>query len=500
MWGTMVRLSFLLESQAPVGVDGYYYAVQMRSLLTSGSLYYPSAPLAFYWLLPFAWIFGPVTGVKLGAAIGTTLGAIPAYYLLRRMTGRLPEALLAAVLVATSAQGLLLSSEFVKQGISSTLLLVFLGALLAASSTGSAGIRKWIPVGAALISCALTHRAALGVALLFLSGFVLIATVSRTRKQLGPPRGVGRAMSTLGVACVLIVAGGGIGYRSLPEATRELLATLFSPATGRRWGELDWSLELWLAACCTFMIVLLVGIRWLRGHLLRGDSQLDFNLDWGLLAGPMLLSGGLCLPWVNQSGPNVLGPRLGLFGFVSLSMLAPVLLALLIRRARWAVRCVSVCFLIVLALCFAPRQNERQGISGAEPITPGLEVLSGRVSRDALIITTNHRISFQTTWVTDLHAQSSPPSSLEAGRAIRLLVAARPFPYQAEQGELIARARRFSSQPPHELPEILVDEGGKGWRLLAIPEPTWQAFLGSLGAEEKARLDPWSQSERPGGE
>src|SRR5689334_3792341 len=75
-WG---RWEFLTSSPYPLGVDGYYYPVQLRSLLEDGTLYYPASPLAFWAMAPLAAWLGPVAGAKLGAAVGGALVAVPAF-------------------------------------------------------------------------------------------------------------------------------------------------------------------------------------------------------------------------------------------------------------------------------------------------------------------------------------------------------------------------------------------------------------------------------------
>ena len=64
------RLGVLQAYPEPVGVDGYWYAVQIRSLLEEGTTYYPSLPGALWFLLPFAGAGGVVGGIKVGAAVG----------------------------------------------------------------------------------------------------------------------------------------------------------------------------------------------------------------------------------------------------------------------------------------------------------------------------------------------------------------------------------------------------------------------------------------------
>lgn len=78
------RWRFLAASPYPLGVDGYFYPVQLRSLLERGSLYYPSAPLDLWLMAPLAWLSDPITGAKLGAALGPALVVWPAHVCGRR--------------------------------------------------------------------------------------------------------------------------------------------------------------------------------------------------------------------------------------------------------------------------------------------------------------------------------------------------------------------------------------------------------------------------------
>jgi hypothetical protein len=75
---SVARARELCADPYPIGVDGYYYVVQVRALLETGGLHYPAAPLGFVWLAGWAALFGPVVGVKLGAAAGTALAVWPA--------------------------------------------------------------------------------------------------------------------------------------------------------------------------------------------------------------------------------------------------------------------------------------------------------------------------------------------------------------------------------------------------------------------------------------
>jgi len=119
----LARWRFLDSSPYPLGIDGFYYAVQLRSLLHDRQLYYPASPMVFWLMLPGAWALGPIAGAKLGAALGTALAAAPVYAIVRRATGERTVGVLGAALVATSAGSFYLATV-VKQGGAATLALL----------------------------------------------------------------------------------------------------------------------------------------------------------------------------------------------------------------------------------------------------------------------------------------------------------------------------------------------------------------------------------------
>ena len=120
----------LSDSPFPVGVDGYFYPVQLRSLLETGTLEYPAAPLAFWLMAPLAAVTDPITGAKLGAALFGALVALPAYGVGARLGRGRAAGLVAAALATTSAGSAFLTIEFVKNGIGLTMLLTALWLLL----------------------------------------------------------------------------------------------------------------------------------------------------------------------------------------------------------------------------------------------------------------------------------------------------------------------------------------------------------------------------------
>ncbi len=99
-WSFAERWDVLASSPFPLGVDGFFYPSEVRSLLEHGTLAYPASPLAFWWLAPFAAATDPIVGAKLGAALGTSLIALPAYGLGARL-GKARAAGLVAAAIAS---------------------------------------------------------------------------------------------------------------------------------------------------------------------------------------------------------------------------------------------------------------------------------------------------------------------------------------------------------------------------------------------------------------
>src|SRR5690242_2837316 len=113
VWSAWARYRFLASSPYPMGVDGYFYPIQLRSILEHGHLQYPASPLAFYLMAPFAALTDPITGAKLGAAVGGALIALPAYAIGARIGGNRAAGVAAAVIATTSVGSWYLSVEFV---------------------------------------------------------------------------------------------------------------------------------------------------------------------------------------------------------------------------------------------------------------------------------------------------------------------------------------------------------------------------------------------------
>jgi hypothetical protein len=167
-WSFAQRWAVLSASPFPIGIDGYFYPVQLRSLLEHGELQYPASPLAFWLLAPFAWATDPITGAKLGAAVLGALIALPAYGVGAELgrdangPGR-ASGLVCAGIATSSAGSMYLTIEFVKNGIGITVGMTALWLVLRALDRPSR-----VRAAAALLGIAaavLTHKTAAALVL-----------------------------------------------------------------------------------------------------------------------------------------------------------------------------------------------------------------------------------------------------------------------------------------------------------------------------------------------
>ncbi|HEY8143371.1 MAG TPA: hypothetical protein VIG06_11900, partial [Kofleriaceae bacterium] len=248
------RLGVLAAWPEPVGVDGYWYAVQLRSLLEGGRTADATLPAALWFLAPFAAALGPIGGLKLGAAIGVSLHALTAFALGRALARSSAAGLVAAAVVATSPGSIYLTTEFVKHGIALTLLAGFLAALIAARERPSRG--RIAIAAAAGVAAALSHKLAFAIALAAL-GAVLVAEVRRRpadRRWLA-------ALVLLGLAAVGFLAVTRSRWLGLfgGEAELSLPALRFPSGVALRFGH--------EAALAAAVAALLVGLELARRQL-----------------------------------------------------------------------------------------------------------------------------------------------------------------------------------------------------------------------------------------
>jgi hypothetical protein len=471
------RWEFLTGSPYPLGIDGYYYPVQLRSLLESGELHYPASPLAFWLMAPLAWALGPIAGAKLGAAVGGALVAVPAYGLGRRFGGGRAAGLLAAALATTSAGSFYLSVEFVKQGLGVTLGLAALWAIAAALERPVTG--RLLVATAAVVAAASTHKLAAGLVALAAVPAALIEARSRRRLR--------RALAMVaGLGAVVIGLGLLFPERFLAERDVGLLGGLVTSRARWMLPAFDAGRPLWIghealiagALSALAAALLLAGRRW------PAVASPARPADRALAAAVAALGLGLASPWLDVGDPQGLPFRLRLIAYVPMALGAAVVAGAALAGLPPRIRA-TVIGAAALAVVLAQPQSRAEGVIAAHPsMVAAVEALDGVVPAGDVVVVSERHIAFMVAWYTRDEVRLRP-EPVPPARRWRLLPGAfigRDSPLAAA----IADARREPSLvPPRSL------HPGHRDGLVVMPEATWAWIVDRLPPAPQRYYQQW---------
>lgn len=107
----------LMRYDGPVGIDGYYYVIQVRSFLENGTFYYPTnTPFVLYIMSIVAKLSGSiVTAVKVTSILLHTVLGLSLFALATSITKSMWKGLLASAVSVISVTHLIWIDEFPKQ-------------------------------------------------------------------------------------------------------------------------------------------------------------------------------------------------------------------------------------------------------------------------------------------------------------------------------------------------------------------------------------------------
>ncbi len=180
--GFIFNLWVFFRSRLITGIDGPYYLIQVKSLLEKGSLVYGDPPLTFLLLALFSLLAGDVmVGVKVGTSFLCALSTVPAYFIMRGVTGRRAAGLYAMLLIIFSAPYVRMMTDFIKNAVGIFFLLLFLYYLHNLASSRSSKLNIFLS-SLLLVLTGMTHILDFGVALLYLALYV-ISTLLFNRKS-----------------------------------------------------------------------------------------------------------------------------------------------------------------------------------------------------------------------------------------------------------------------------------------------------------------------------
>lgn len=511
VWSFTERWAMLTVSPFPVGIDGYFYPIQLRALLEDHALAYPASPLAFWLMAPFAAATDPVTGAKLGAAVFGALGALPAYAVGARLGKSRGAGLIAAALVATSAGSAFLTFEFVKNGIGMTIALTALWLVLRALETRSTA--RIVMAIASVIAAFLAHKMAAGIVVAVAVPAVISDAVGRGTLR-------GRRLLYLLSALVLFAVVALVLGAALPE--RFLSATDLAMARGLWTSKLDLAAPAlaigefrlamgheaaiggvlaWLA-----IIVLVEPLRrflWsptepaierLReaGELLAVHSPGERAAVWTIV----VLALVIVMPWLRVDDAQGLGFRIRIAAFVPMALCAAIVaravyvpIALVVARLFavrwWAVIRDGVFVLVALGIVLAMPRDRTAGRIHAHPaMVAAVQAVNGLVPAGDTVIISERHVSFMVAWYARVPTRLRP-ESVPRERRWRLLTLA----FIGSGSPLDAALDQARSEPSIAPPIGLHPRHRNGFVL--VSEPTWEWLLAQLPPDVRAYYAKW---------
>lgn len=483
VWSAWQRYTALSISPFPLGVDGYFYPVQLRSLLETGALQYPSSPLTFWWLAPFAAATDPITGTKLGAAIGTALVALPAYGIGWRLTKQRGASLVAAAVAATASTSTYLPSEFVKQGIGLTVALTAIWLLLRALSSPSR-TRIALAVGGFVLSL-LAHKLAAGIVIAL--AVPAVFEEARGRGVLRGRRLLYLLIAGVTLALTALVLGIVAPQRFLSPEDLALAANIFT--TNAHWDgaalvtpnlTLSFDHEAAIAGTLAIVAAILLALRIGEGtdHKRSRGTRM---VAWMFVALALVIA----LPWLAVDNPQGLGFRLRVTAFVPLAIVAALVAAAAASYlAGWQRDAALVAVAVIVAR--APHTRGEGRVLPHPSMVSAVMAATSKIPAGTTVIVPERHILFMTAWYTRAPVRLRP-DAVPYGQRMRLMPGAfislgSPFEDVIEH----ARADTHVAEPPLGLHPR--HRNG----LVLVTEPTWDWLIAALPPDVRGFWARWS--------
>jgi len=501
-WSFGQRYAELTESPFPVGIDGYFYPIQLRSLLETGALAYPASPLTFWLMLPFAAATDPITGAKLGAALFGALVAVPAYGVGARLGHSRGAGLVAAALATTSAGSSFLTFEFVKNGIGLTIALGALWLVLRALDAPSG--RRIALALAGVVAALLAHKMAGAIV-------VALAAPGTICELVG--RGVlrGRRLLYLVAAlagAVLLVLVLGLLAPERFVSPRDLGLVLGALGGEARWTapalalpphDLMMGHEALLGGGLALLAAASLARPVARALGRRGPGPLPTRsggeraIAWGIVA----LALAIALPWLDVSDPQGIGFRLRIVAFIPMSLCAAIAAPLVCAPlARWASRrsedpsrqklvvdgaLATVALLVVLAM---PTERTEGKIEAHPLMVDAVMGVEGKIPEGGVAIVPERHIAFMVRWYARVPVMLRP-ERIPPARRWRVM----PLAFIG-MGSPLDRALLDARREPSLVPPIgLHSKHPNG--LVIVSERTWEWLLARLPPRARAHFERW---------
>jgi uncharacterized membrane protein len=415
-WSVWQRWELLDSTPYPVGVDGWYYPIQIRSLLERGELAYPAAPLTFWLMTPVALVTDPITAAKIIAALGGGIVALPAFLLGRRVGG-LVGGLVAAVLAVTGGGSFYLSLEFVKNGLGLTIALTAAWLGLRALEQPTRG--RIALVALALAAAMLTHKMSALLAAALLAPAVIVELRER-----GMSRDVWRGLAIAAAVAVvgLLVLGFLAPQRFLGAGDLGLLDGAFT-------GPAEWSMPalavphpgrapyrlmlgyqgLIAAAAGVAFLVAIIGLRVMAAPVrsesrpavpvsVRPTTPAPGGAAGALVWAAFALVAITAWPWLDVADPDAVGFRLRVAAFAPASIVAAAAVGRALASLELPWRLVAVAPALATWVYVRPAAPTEGMVRTEIPMVAACAALQDALPKDAVVISAERHLGFQAVW------------------------------------------------------------------------------------------------------
>jgi hypothetical protein len=465
------RWQALSVSPFPLGVDGYFYPVQVRALIENHSLQYPSSPLTFVFMVPFALATDPIVGAKLGAAIGGALIALPAYAVGARLGRSRGAGFVAAVLASQLASSQYLSTEFVKQGFGLTVAMTAVWLVLRALEKPTNARIVIALLG--FVGAVATHKLAAGLVVL-----VAVPGMIEEMRGRGTLRGRRLLYLLVGLAIVggtLLLLGLLMPQRFLGERDVLLVRELVQ-------AEPDWDLP----------ALALPGYRLVfhQEALIGGIAALVafaavIAIPYRNAYGPrivawisIVLALAIAVPWLAVDDPQGLGFRLRLAAHVPAALCAAVAIgafgSLIKDRLEALLRDAILLVGAAILLVVLPIDRAEGRVLAHPALVTSTMAAAKQLPENATVIVPERHILFMVAYYTrakvSLRPETVPPQD-----RVRMM----PLAFIG-MGSPLDRALDAARHEPGITPPLALHPRHRNG-LVLVTEATWQWILARLG-------------------
>ena len=477
-WSFRERWLLLTASPFPLGVDGYFYPIQLRALLEEGALHYPSSPLTLWFMLPFAAATDPITGAKLGAALGGAFIALPVYAVGARVGRSRGAGLVAAAIAATSASSMYLTIEFVKQGIGLTVGVTAMWLMLRALDHPT---RPRIGVAiAGLVAALLAHKLAAGVVLLI--ALPAVMDEARGRAVLRGRRLLYTLAALVGLGVIALVLGLLFPQRFLSPSDAALVADLFTsdaawdaPALHTPRLTLSFEHDALLAGVAGVAAIICL-VRWKPKPYKHGERAAAWVIA--------VLAIAIAFPWLAVDHPQGLGFRLRVAAFVPLALCASIVAGALLAKVKELHRELALAGVAVL-VAIRPHDDRTSGRVLAHPAMVSAVMASARhLPAGKTVIVPERHILFMVAWYTRAEV-SLVPARIAVDKRVRLM----PLAWIG-MGSPLEEALDRARAEPSIAPPIGVHPRHRNG-LVLVDERTWEWLLAQLPSRARERWERW---------